>query len=280
MKIYLLILIALLIGLIWLSHILKIPKCGNMVLVTGGVKTGKSTLSVRLVYKTWKKQKMKVRIQNLLLRVFKFLRIKKFKEAEYKPLPLIYSNIPLELPYVPLTQALVERRERFVYGSVIYVCESSLLADSMCFKDDYINEQLLLLNKLIAHETKGGYLFYDTQAIGDNHFAVKRCLASYFYIHHAVKIPFFVLMYVRELKYSDDNSAVNTFADDVEEGLKLVVVPKSTWKLFDCYCYSALTDHLPVSDKTVRPESLKAHNIISFRKFKNLKGGSKPTNEK
>ena len=151
-----------------------------MVLVTGGVKTGKTTLSVRLVYKTWKKQVLKVRIQNALLSVFKFLGFKKFKDVEKKPLPLIYSNIPINMPYVPLTQKLIQREERFVYGSVIYVCESSLLADSMSFKDEYVNEQLLLLNKLIGHETKGGYLFYDTQAIGDNHFSIKRCLSTYF----------------------------------------------------------------------------------------------------
>lgn len=251
-----------------------------MVLVTGGVKTGKTTLSVRLVYKTWKRQVLKVRIQNALLRFFKFLKIPKFKDVEQKPLPLIYSNIPINIPYVPLTQELVERQERFVYGSVIYVCESSLLADSMSFKDEFVNEQLLLLNKLIAHETKGGYLFYDTQSISDNHFSIKRCLSTYFYVHHTVKIPFFLLMYVRELKYSDDNSAVNTFSEDVEESLKLVIVPKSTWKMFDCYCYSALTDHLPVNDKTVKPKSLKAEHIISFKKFKNLKGGAKPKNEK
>lgn len=250
-----------------------------MVLVTGGVKTGKTTLSVRLVYKTWKKQVLKVRIQNALLSVFKFLGFKKFKDVEKKPLPLIYSNIPIDMPYVPLTQKLIRREERFVYGSVIYVCESSLLADSMSFKDEYVNEQLLLLNKLIGHETKGGYLFYDTQAIGDNHFSIKRCLSTYFYIHHAKKIPFFILMYVRELKYNDDNSAVNTFDEDVEESLKLVVVPKSTWKKFDCYCYSALTDHLPVNDKVVKPTSLKAHNIITFKKFKHLKGGER-TDEK
>lgn len=244
-------------------------------LVTGGVKTGKTTLSVHMVIKTWKKQKMKVHFQNLLLRVLKLLHIKKALEMDFKPLPLIYSNVPLKVPYVPLTQELIERQERFVYGSVIYMCESSLVADSMSYKDDFVNEQLLLLNKLIAHETKGGYLFYDTQAIGDNHYAIKRCLSSYFYIHHATKIPFFVLMYVRELKYSDDNTAVNTFEEDIEESLKLVIVPKSVWKKFDCYCYSALTDHLPVNAGVVKAESLKAESIISFRKFQNLKGGTK-----
>ena len=257
----------------FVAYKLKIPKCGNMILVTGGVKTGKTTLSVHLVRRLWKKQKMKVRIHNALLRVLKIF--PKWRGKEKKPLPLIYSNVPLSIPYVPLTQGLLERQERFVYGSIIYCCEASLIADSMSYKDDFVNEQLLLLNKLIAHETRGGYIVYDTQSISDNHYAVKRCLSSYFYIHHAVKIPFFVLMYVRELKFSEDNSAVNTFDSDVEDGLELVIVPKRVWKLFDCYCYSALTDHLPVVDKTVVAKSLKATRIVSFKKFKNLFGGTK-----
>lgn len=257
----------------FLAYKMKIPKCGNMILVTGGVKTGKTTLSVHLVRRLWKKQKMKVRIQNALLRVLKVF--PKWRGKEKKPMPLIYSNVPLSVPYVPLTQGLLERQERFVYGSIIYCCEASLIADSMSYKDDYVNEQLLLLNKLIAHETRGGYIVYDTQSISDNHYAVKRCLSSYFYIHHAVKIPFFVLMYVRELKFSEDNSAVNTFDSDVEDSLELVIVPKRVWKLFDCYCYSALTDHLPVVDKTVVARSLKATSIVSFKKFKNLFGGKK-----
>lgn len=260
-----LILIGSIVLIIYCWHLLKIPKCGNMVLVTGGIKTGKSTLSVRMAYKTWKKQKRKVKIYNFICKLFKY-KLKRFKQE--KPLPLLYSNVPLNIPYVPLTQDLLERRQRFVYGSVAYFCEASLIADSMSFKDDYINENLLLLVKLWAHETKGGYAFYDTQSIYDNHYAIKRCLSSYFYIHHSIKIPFFILQFVRELKFSEDNSAVNTFEDDIENGLKIVVVPKSTWKLFDCYCYSVLTDHLPVGSAVSDPDlldDLKARDIVTFK---------------
>lgn len=74
--------------------------------------------------------------------------------------PLLYSNIPLAVDgFTPLTLDLIQRKERFRYGSVIYVCESSLVADSMSFKDPLLNENMLLLNKLIAHETRGGYIF-------------------------------------------------------------------------------------------------------------------------
>ena len=57
--------------------------------------------------------------------------------------------------------------------------------------------------------------------------------------------------------------------------MQMIIVSKRTWKMFDCYCYSALTDHLPVNSKTVKPKSLKADNIVSFKKYHNLKGGTK-----
>lgn len=258
---------------LWLRY-RKVPKCGNMVLITGGIKTGKTTLSVHMVYRKWRSQVLKTHIQNFFGRVFRKMRLGKFKTWKPKDIPVIYSNIPLKVPYVPMTEDLLLRKERFIYGSVVYLCEASLVADSMAYKDDYVNEQLLLFNKLFAHETKGGYLFYDTQSISDNHYAIRRCLSTYFYIHHTTKIPFFCLMWVRELKFNEDGSQVNVYEEDVEESLKLVIVPKRRWKLFDCYCYSCFTDALPVNAQKVNATDLKANKIVSFKKFKNLYGGN------
>lgn len=271
-------LIILAIVLIFLiCRVRKIPKLGNMVLVTGGIKTGKSTLSVHLALRTYKKQVRKWKIKKFFIRLFKKLKFKKFKNRELPEKPLLYSNIPLKTAYVPLTKKLLLREERFAYGSVCYVCESSLVADSQSCKGktgEEINEDMLLLNKLFAHETKGGYIFYDTQSIYDNHYAVKRCLSTYLYIHHTVKVfPFFILAWVREMKFSEDSTVVNTFDDDVEEKLKLILIPKKVWKKFDCYCYSSLTDNLELNDKVQYPESLKAEDIISFKDYKKLKKG-------
>lgn len=246
-----------------------------MVLITGGIKTGKSTMSVWLAIRQYWRQLRKYYIYNYFLYpVFHKLPFGVFKRMKKREKPLFYANIPIAIKnFVPLTCALIERRERFRYGSVVYVCESSLVADSQTIKNMTINEAMLLLNKLFAHETKGGYLFYDTQSIMDNHYAVKRCLSTYFYIHHMRKIPFFCLAWVRELKFSEDNTAVNTFDTDVEDTLKLVIIPKKVWKLFDCYCYSVLTDHLPVVDKIVQVHKngdKKARKIISFRKYRTI----------
>lgn len=242
----------------------KVPKIGAMALVSGGVKCGKSTLSVAIAMSEFKRRKRRVVFRNFFCKLFN------------KPLfelPLLYSNIPLSVPYVPITKELLTRKTRFVYGSVIYVCEASLVADSQLIKDINLNEQLLLFNKLIGHSTKGGCIIYDTQCIGDTHYSIKRCLSEYIYVHHLTKwIPFFLLAYVQECRYSDDKSTINVSDDDVEVKLRRVIIPKRTWKYFDCYCYSALTDDLPEEKTVTCATDLKAHEIVSFKESR-LKGG-------
>lgn len=250
------------IGLFFLLRFLnrfKVPKVGSVALVTGGVKCGKTNLAVALALKEYKKRCRSTKVKNF------FLRIRKKREI---PLPLLYSNIPLSVPYVEVTEDLLLRKKRFVYNSVILISEVSLVADSTLIRDMDLNDRLLMFNKLIGHETKGGVLIYDTQCIGDCHFSVKRCLSNYFYVHHITKwIPFFVVLHIRELMYSDDNSTINVFNSDVEDcSNKLVLLSKSVWKKYDRYCYSAITDDLPVENKVIKKtKSLKANKIVSFR---------------
>lgn len=214
-------LIAVLIGfLIWFLFfsIFKIPKIGTLVMVTGGVKTGKSLLSVYFALRKYKRHYRIWKIKCFFCRIFR------------KPLPeepLIYSNVPLAIPYVPLTVDLLLRKTRFNYKSIIYVCEASLVADSMYFKNMEHNERLLLLNKLIGHETRGGVLIYDTQCVQDVHYSIKRSLSQYFYIHRLVKwLPFVNVLYLKEYIYQDDKSTINVETQDIEESMKRVIVPK------------------------------------------------------
>jgi hypothetical protein len=136
----------------------------------------------------------------------------------------------------------------------------------MDFKDEDLNENLALLVKLIGHETKGGSIIFDTQSVLDLHYGIKRNVSSYFYIHHKIDLPFFLLLKMRELVFLDNSS--NEFDEDVEKSMLTCIVPKSTWKKFDCYCYSALTDHLPVEDTIVKTKDLKARKILTFKKNK------------
>ena len=245
----------------------KFPKTNCIALVTGGVKSGKTTFALGLALSSYKKEHRSWKI-----RAF-------FSKLLNKPVPeepLLYSNIPLSVPYVPITQSLLLRETRPRYRSVFLINEASLVADSQLFKDTDINERLMFFNKLFGHETLGGKLIYDTQCIQDLHYSIKRCLSEYYYIHHTeTRIPFFIYCVVREERYSEDGSTINNYDADLEESLKKVLIRKKVWKIFDAYCYSTLTDTKPVECKEIVSSDLKAKNIVSFRKWRSLNNEKK-----
>ena len=254
----------------------KVPKLNSLVMVTGGVKCGKSTLSVHMAISTYKSNRRKIKFKNFFRKMF---------HKPLQELPLLYSNVPLAINYVPLTRDMLLRRERFVYGSVVYIQEASLVADSQLIKDKDLNNQLLLFFKLFGHESKGGTCILDTQCISDVHYSLKRSLSEYFYVHHLVKwIPFFLVAYVVEDRYSDDGTIITTESKDTEENLKRIIIPKRAWKYFDCYSYSVLTDDLKINKKLVnnnlQTQDLKAYNIVSFRNEFNVEKERKENEKK
>lgn len=245
----------------------KVPKTGCLSLISGSVKSGKSTLGVYMAISQYKRNLRAWKFNCLLCKIFR-------KDPEEKP--LLYSNIPLAYPHVRLTKDLLSRKKRFAFHSVVYINEASLVVDNQIYQDKDLSERVKLLVKLFGHEVHsgGGRLILDTQAIGDVSIEVRRTLSEYFYIHHLVKwIPFFLLAYVREERYSEDGTVVNSYNDDVENSLKKVLIPKKVWKYFDHCCFSALTDNLPVEQFETENcrEDLKCNDILSFREYTSLK---------
>lgn len=243
----------------------KCPKIGGLTLVNGGIKTGKTTFAVYLAYSNYKRAVRSWKIRSY----FQKLLGRKVDEE-----PLLYSNIPLNIPYVKLTDDLIMERQRFRFKSVVFVDEASLLADSQLYKDMKTNELLAMFTKLFGHSTHGGSIVFNTQAIADLHYSIRRNLSEYYYVHHLEKhFPFVLIAKVREERYSEDGAVVNNYNEDVEESLKKVLMPKSIWKKFDAYAFSFLTDNLPVADKVIytKNKDLKARDIVTFRKFVNEK---------
>lgn len=259
--VFIIFIIILLLVLFFLLKHLKILNLPNITLITGGVKTGKSSLAVYLAIKKYKSVLFSYYIKKYLF----------FKKIEK---PLLYSNIPLrKIKFVPLSKDLLFRNMRFAYGSVLLVDEASLVADSQSYKDDFTSEVLTIFNKLYGHSTKGGYLFYDTQNVSDVHYAIKRVCSTYLWIQKCVKLPFFLKLYVREVVNSESQDNVNTFQKDVDDEVdKFLLIPKKIWKRFDCYCYSIFTDDLPVANNVrfIKDDSLKADSIIQVRNFHSL----------
>lgn len=257
--IYILILVGLFFLYLYIRKNFKLPKFGSLCVTTGGLKTGKSTYSLYLAKRTYKRNLRSVKIRNFFLKLFK---------KPLEELPLFYSTIPVAFPHVRLTLDLIMRKTRFAYRSVVWIDEATLLADSQLYKDTEINAQLLEFCKLFGHETKGGCLFFTSHCIGELHVAMRRCSSEYFYVHSMFKwIPFFLVATVREERYTEDGTTLNTYESDVEESLKKVLIPKRIWKDFDCYCYSIMTDDLPVESNVIEVDSLKADYIVSFSPF-------------
>lgn len=249
----------------------KSLKYGDMVLFSGGIKVGKTTLSVYTLESeyasrlNWWKKKCKW--------ITFFNNFRKNKK-ELPEMPLLYSTMPLNMPYVPITKELILRQKRYANKSIVYINEATFLASQFDYKDEFINTCLTFHNKLIGHELKGGLLIIDTQSVKDLHFAFKNCLSNYIWIHHKKNFFFFwIKMYVRELIYQDGQ---NDFNGDVENDLVEIIVPKRVWKLFDCYAYSSLTDNLEVEDNVVVPETKEDLKIKSILRLKDIyKGGKK-----
>lgn len=252
----------------------KFPKVGSIALFTGGVKVGKSAVSLGCALKNYKSVRFRWKVRCAFRKFANMFRKEKLALFEE---PYFYSTIPVSgVKYIHLSRDHLLRKQRIRRGSVVFIDEASLVADSQLIKDKYINSELLLFFKLFGHEC-GGLCVINTHCISDLHYALKRTTSQYFYVHSLSKwIPFFTVANVREERYSEDGSTLNVYAEDVENSLKRVIMRKSIFKRYDSYCFSYLTDHLPVDGEDKlnyigRKGDLKAKEVVSFRpEFYNL----------
>lgn len=241
----------------------KILKVPSVCLITGGVKCGKSLLSVKLSIKDYRKRH---RIWWLKTHILK-------KEIEE---PLYYTNVTISFRNIGYKQGKkgkphkldknivriklchLLREKRINYGSVVYIQESSLMSDNMDFNNQSRNVDLSLWNKLFAHEGKGSAMYYDTQSPLDNHYSMKRVSSTYFFIQKNLNFLLFRVLYVRELINTENG--VNTFDDDVDETTRKVLIPRWYYKKYDRYEFSYLTDDLDKDN-----DSISYHDgVVSF----------------
>lgn len=243
---------------------------GNLTLISGGVKTGKTQLSVCIVMKLYKKQLKKWRINCIKAKI---------KKQSLPEKPLIYSNMPLGCEYVPLSLDLVTGKSRFAYGSIIYLNEVSLVSGSKDIKDEIVNDWLLQMYKLCAHMTKGGYWILDTQSPQDLHYTIKRSLSTYLCIYRTIKLPHVSIMWVRENLLVDGENTIaidsqTDSQDNPKEGGKRQywqIVSNKYWQYYDQYAYSYLTDNLPVYTETVKltkKSDKKVHKLVRIKEMK------------
>lgn len=280
MIIYIILFLIFILLFLYLFQFKKI-KFSCVFLITGAPKTGKTFINVWLACHYFKSNVLKWYINKfLILPVINFFRILFKKSKLVVPLkPMLYSNIPLaNIKYNDLTLDIIKRKARIPNKSIVLIDEASLLADSMCFKNQITNEEISLFIKLFGHYSHGGKLIYNTQDLADMHYGFKRCTGSMLWIHSKIKFPFFSILKVRELISLNDDQVVtsNNFNEDVELSCLKLFVPNKYMSYYDCFAFSELTDDLPmqvdyskkkVKSKRFKRAYLKTNYILSFKKF-------------
>lgn len=237
----------------------KILKVPSVCLITGGVKCGKSLLSVKLSIRDFRARHRKWWFFRYILRDKK-----KEEPMYYTNVQVSFGSIKRKKPHrldrcIKLcTLDSLLRMERYNYKSVIYIQEASLMSDNMDFNNKVRNVELSLYAKLIAHETRGGALYIDTQSVLDVHYAFKRVASTYFFIQKNMNFLLFHILYVREMINTENG--VNTFQDDVDTTTRKVLIPFWYHYKYNRYEYSYLTDDLKVSNES----NVKHHGVISF----------------
>lgn len=255
--IFILVLIGLGIFLLWF-FIFKVKhlKTPDVYMVDGGVKVGKTLVTVKLAVTQYRKNCIKVAIFNFFRRLINFFkRLFKKPVKPYLEKPMLYSNMPLfRVKYNWLSMDIITMKVRIPHKSVCILDEASLIADSMTgmitdkqkrARFDEINETLTLFFKLYGHSTHGGSAFFNSQNVTDLHFAFRRNTACYLYVAHNRKFPFFCLLDVRELIHDESNDVVNTNNGDVEKDNRPLFISKRWYKYYDRYYLDVLTKSLP-----------------------------------
>ena len=282
MKILLIVAIIVLLIILFKSKCLH---CDSVLMINGPNGCGKSSTGLQIVKNKIFLKKCKYYLRkyflDYVLHPIKLLRNpkKRIEEILSREKPIIYSNVPLyKLNYIPIELDIIKRQNyRFIYDSIIYLNEASLIANSMSYKVDEINEGLTLFVKLIRHELRGSglCLLVDTQSPNDLHYAFDRCINQALWIEKSLNLPFVRIVWMREVAVNRKDTQ-NVYLDDVKEdsSLRWFLVWKSIFKNYDTHCYSILTDVLPplknYTYNKKKPFKKKRFFIPSWIRFKEI----------
>lgn len=239
----------------------------NVVMINGCIGGGKSLLSVKIAINSINKA------HGIWWRR-KYIWSKIFRNIKNEEEPLLYSNIPVKSKYyTPLDNDILLRKKRMHYKSVILIDESSLLATSLDYKDKELSESLSLFLKLVRHSLKGTYknifgtypnVIINTQSKNDNHYAFDRTLNQVLYITKSITIPFFKVIWCRDLLLID--SVINDFDDDIKESIstRWFLIPKKYFRKYNSYAYEFLTRDKNIVNQVEEYKNVKINNIEKF----------------
>lgn len=249
-------LIILLIALVVLFFILKpyFIKYDTLVSFTGGLGSGKTFKSVETALVLYRKQRLKVWLYNL------------FHPKNKKPLPELYSNIPLKIGFKKFAIRL--RKEHLLLQERIIPCSVCLIDEVDVFANQFQYNNPAIVNtkggeeygnfdefcRFYRHYTQGGYLIFNTQATANENLTIRRRQNTVITLFHfrTWGIPLIApnLIYTvkaRNVTLSDDVKTVEE--NNAEDNMRLIIGFMPLFRHYDTYCYSNRYDTVPQGEE-------------------------------
>lgn len=254
-----LLIIAILVFILFLIIRPYVQKYDSVLLYTGGLGSGKSLVSSGMATRLLRKNRAKVRWHN-----FK-QRFKRRSQRNYKPLPLLYSSIPIRISKKEWSTILDPETlllgKGVVEKSVIFIDEVSLYIDQMTTK--YVNsDNLEEFITLARHYTKGGYVVLNSQSSNKCNFHIRYCVNNIINLFDFNKFLFLYWVKVRNISNAEDITTIEEGNKEDNYSVLFGLLPIFT-KRYDTYCYSERYNSVPMQSPLSR-KSYKVNKL--FRK--------------
>ena len=206
---------------------------------TGGLGSGKSFLSVHYSLKLLKKQRLKVRLQNL------------FKKRSCKAeLPLLYTNIPVLIDKnryaIRLTASHLLLQEKLIPKSVCLLDEVDSFASQFDYGNNNIKDTFNEFVRLYRHYTLGGYLVVNSQCSENIVLQIRRRINTVF---NLMQFQTFLIFYRVKIRAIDISEEIKSVSEDTKEEsftFKYGILPLN--RHYDTYCYSERYNTVPYAD--------------------------------
>lgn len=249
----------------------------TIVAFTGGLGSGKSLLSVKLVRKLLKKVRKQTRFKNFIIFLKNIFR-KKTKKQKYLEKPMCYTSIPIRISKKEMSLELKEShlllQERLSYRAIVYIDEIGSFASQFEYKNPNIVTTFDEFIRLFRHYTKGGYLVCNDQCSENIVLQVRRRINTVFNLMRFRKwFHFFYTVKIRNISISEEIKTIEE--RNTEDNMKTAfgfMLPKGT---YDTYCYSERYNTVPFGSiekykKLKKNKLLKVSKLLKETKTNNI----------
>lgn len=225
----------------------------TVICFTGGLGSGKSLISTQMAVKLLKKNRLKVKIHNLL------------HPRKKRPKPMLYSSIPLRISRkewaLQLRPEHLILQEKLPERCVVFLDEIDSFASQFQFKEPNIIQNFDEFCRFYRHYTKGGYLVCNTQCTDNLVLQVRRRMNTVFNLMHFKKwFWVFYTVKVRNISISEEIKTIET--EDVEDNMSTLFGFLPIFcRRYDTYCYSGRYETVPCAQEYTF-KRLKTNKVI------------------